>query len=180
MARAIVLVVLVISLTSCAAQVMGDDWQAARANAERARAAAEWARTHQVEAETAAAAREAATREQARTISIVVALVIGLGVLAGSGASMVMWAWMRARLVFADKDGLYPVVVGSMPATNLNEPGAQSLRIAPTRQHYQVLPPEETEILPAIPAPIELDARQLQHIERLLLPAPEGVDHDDA
>ncbi len=169
-------------------ELMGADWQAAQADGEAARAAAEWARTHQVEAEAAAAAREAAAREQVRTLAIAAMLLVGVGTAAGLGTSMVWWSVMRARLVFADKFGLYPVVVGSMPATNLNEPGAQTTnlnepgaqtaRIAPGRQPYQVLPPDDAELLPAIPAPIQLDARQLQHLERLMLPAPEGIEHD--
>jgi hypothetical protein len=172
------LTVLITTLTGCVGELMGADWQAAQADGEAARAAAEWARTHQVEAEAAAAAREAAAREQVRTLAIAAMLLVGVGTAAGLGTSMVWWSVMRARLVFADKFGLYPVVVGSMPATNLNEPGAQTARIAPGRQPYQVLPPDDAELLPAIPAPIQLDARQLQHLERLMLPAPEGIEHD--
>lgn len=178
MVKIVVVCVLITVLTGCAGQIMGDQWQAARADSEAARAAAEWARTQQIQAETAAAAREAATREQARTITIILASVVGVGVLAGLGATLVAWSWMRARLVFADKEGLYPVVIGAAAATSLNEPGAQHARIAPGRAPYQVLPPEEPEFLPAIPAPLELDARQLQHLERLLLPAPESIEHD--
>lgn len=172
MTKIVMVCVLITVLTGCAGQVMGDEWRAARADGERARAAAEWARTQQIQAETAAAAREASTRAQARTITIILASVVGVGVLAGLGATLVAWSWMRARLIFADKTGLYPVVAGQVAATSLNEPGAQTVRIAPGRAPYQVLPPEEPDLLPAIPAPFELDARQLQHIERLLLPEP--------
>ncbi len=143
------LTVLITTLTGCAGQVMGDDWQTAHADGEAARAAAEWARTHQAQAEAAAASREAAAREQVRTLAIAAMLIVGVGVSAGLGASLVWWSVMRARLVFADKTGLYPVIVGSMPATNLNEPGAQTARIAPGRQPYQVLPPDDAELLPA-------------------------------
>lgn len=172
------LAVLIIVLTGCAGQVMGEDWQAARANAEAARAAAEWARAHQVEAETAAAAREATIREQARTAATVGLLFVGVVTAAGLGSALVWWSIMRARLVFADKAGLYPVIVGSMPATNLNEPGAQTARIAPGRNPYQILPPADPDPLAIIPEPVIIDARQLQHLERLLLEAPAGVDHE--
>lgn len=178
MRQMLVLAVLISVLTGCAGQVMGDDWQAALADAEAARAAAEWARTHQVEAEAAAAAREAATREQVRTLAIAVMLLVGAGTAAGLGASLVWWSIMRARLVFADKTGLYPVIVGSMPATNLNEPGAQTARIAPGRNPYQILPPADPDPLATIPEPVIIDARQLQHLERLLLEAPAGAEHE--
>lgn len=188
MRRVILLSLLVISLTGCVGEVMGAEWQAAEAEAQRARAAAEWARTTQAQAqaqvavaEAAAATAQAPARAQATTIAIVATLLVGVGILAGLGASFVAWSWMRARLIFADKTGLYPVVVGQVPATSLNEPGAQHVRIAPGRANYQVLPPEEIDAVPLIPAPLELDARQLQHIERLLLPEPVGsLDHDDA
>lgn len=172
------LLVLALLLTGCAADLMGEDWQAARASQEQARAAAEWARTAQVQAEAAAAIQQAPARAQAETIAFVVLLVVGVGVLAGLGAAFGAWAWMRARLIFADKFGLYPVVAGNVQATNLNEPGAQHARIAPGRPPYQVLPPEDREEIPVIPAPIQLDARQLQHLERLMLPAPEGAEYD--
>ena len=167
-------VVLIASTAGCAA-VYGDDWTAARASGEQARAAAEWAHTSQVQAESAAAAREAPTRAAAQTAGIVALLLVGVLTAAGLGAALVVWSWRRAHLVFADKSGLYPVVVGSVAATNLNEPGAQHARIAPGRVPYQVLPAPEA--VPAVPAPIVLDARQLEHIERLLLPAG-SVDHD--
>lgn len=176
MAKIVIVLLLITTLTGCAGELMGADWQNAQTDTERAKAAAEWARTQQAQAEAAAAAREAATREQARTITIIALFAVGVAVAAGCGAAMVWWSIMRARLVFAGKDGLYPVVVGSMPATNLNEPGAQHARIAPGRQPYQVLPAEDIDAVPLIPAPLELDARQLQHIERLLL--PEGIEHD--
>ena len=177
MTRIVLALALVLLLTSCAADVMGEDWQAARASQEQARAAAEWARTAQTQAEAQAAIVQAPARAQAETIAFVVLLLVGVGVLAGCGAALVWWSIMRARLVFADKFGLYPVVVGNLPATNLNEPGAQHARIAPHRTPMQVLPPVEVDAIPVIPAPVELDARQLQHIERLLLPA--GSDGDD-
>lgn len=173
----VLLLVLSLLLASCAADMMGEDWQAAQASQEQARAAAEWAHTAQTQAEAAEAIRQAPARAQAETIAFVLLLVVGVGVLAGCGAALVWWSFMRARLVFADKFGLYPVVAGNMPATNLNEPGAQHARIAPHRTPMQVLPPVEVEAIPVIPAPVELDARQLQHIERLLLPA--GSDADD-
>lgn len=176
---------LIICFTGCAGEMMGEEWQAARADAERAKAAAEWARTTEAQAqaqvaiaEAAAATVQAPARAQATTIAIVAALLVGVGVLAGLGASFVAWSWMRARLIFADKSGLYPVVVGQVPATSLNEPGAQHARIAPGRSPYQVMPPEEIDAVPLIPAPLELDARQLQHIERLLLPEPGSIEHD--
>lgn len=177
--RLILLVLLLALLNGCAADLMGDDWQAAKADGEAARAAAEWARTHQVQAETAAAAREAPVRERARTISIIALFVVGVLTLAGLGMALVAWSWMRARLVFADKAGLYPVVIGTARATNLNEPGAQHARIAPHRTPIQVLPPAEVDAIPAIPEPIEIDGRRLQHIEHLLLqPPPGSVDYD--
>jgi len=179
MAKMIVIVLLLITtLTGCAGVVMGDEWQAAHADGEAARAAAEWARTQQAQAEAAAATREAATREQARTITIILASVIGLGVLAGMGAAFVHWSFMRSRLVFADKAGLYPVVVGTMPATNLNEPGAQHARIAPGRAPYQVLPAPEIDPVELLPEPIVIDAKRMEHIERLLLTAPAGSTQD--
>jgi hypothetical protein len=114
-----------------------------------------------------------------RTLAIVAMLLVGVGTSAGLGASLVWWSFVRARLVFADKTGLYPVVVGSMPATNLNEPGAQIARIAPGRNPYQILPPADPDPLAIIPEPVIIDARQLQHLERLLLEAPAaGVDHE--
>lgn len=170
---AVALLVLVASCTPIDVQGIYD----AKADGERARAAAEWARTAQVQAETAAAAAQAPARAQAQTLATIAALVIGLGVLAGLGMAFVAWAWMRARLVFADRAGLYPVIVGQVPATCLNEPGAQHARIAPNRTPMQLLPPVEVDAIPVIPAPVELDVRQLQHIERLLLPA--GSDGDD-
>lgn len=173
MLGAIALLVLVTSCTPIDVQGIYD----AKADTERARAAAEWARTYQVQAETAAAAAQAPMRAEAQTLATIVALVIGLGVLAGLGMAFVGWAWMRARLVFADKSGLYPAVVGQVSATCLNEPGAQHARIAPHRTPMQVLPPVEVDAIPVIPAPVELDARQLRHIERLLLPG--GSDDDD-
>lgn len=176
MAKIVIVLVLMTTLTGCAGELMGADWQAAHADGEAARAAAEWARTQQAQAEAAAATREAATREQARTITIILASVIGLGVLAGMGAAFVHWSFMRSRLVFADKAGLYPVVVGTMPATNLNEPGAQHARIAPGRAPYQVLPPPEIDPVELVPDPVVIDARQLQHIERLMLAAPAGSE----
>lgn len=173
MLGAIALLVLVTSCTPIDVQGIYD----AKADTERARAAAEWARTYQVQAETAAAAAQAPMRAEAQTLATIAALVIGLGVLAGLGMAFVGWAWMRARLVFADKSGLYPAVVGQVSATCLNEPGAQHARIAPHRTPMQVLPPVEVDAIPVIPAPVELNARQLRHIERLLLPA--GSDDDD-
>lgn len=175
--RIVIGLALLFALTGCAGDLMGEDWQAARASQEQARAAAEWARTAQAQAEAAAAIQQAPARAQAETIAVVLLLLVGVGVLAGCGAALVWWSIMRARLVFADKFGLYPVVVGNLPATNLNEPGAQHARIAPGRAPYQVLPPVEEDAIPVIPVPAELDTRQLQHIERLLLPA--GSDADD-
>lgn len=174
----ILLSLLVISLTGCAADLMGDEWQAAKADAEQARAAAQWAYTHQVEAETAAEASQAQKRAEARTASMVATWVILTLTLAGLGSALCAWAWMRARLVFADKFGLYPVVAGQMTATNLNEPGAQHVRIAPGRTPYQVLPAPENDPIELIPEPVVIDARSLQHIERLLLTAPAGSDYD--
>lgn len=178
MGKIVMVCVLITVLTGCAGQLMGDQWQAARADGEAARAAAEWARTQQIQAETAAAAREASTREQARTITIILASVVGVGVLAGLGASLVAWSWMRARLVFADKEGLYPVVIGAAAATNLNEPGAQHARIAPGRAPVQVLPAPEIDPIELIPEPVIIDGRRLEHIERLLLAAPAGSNYD--
>lgn len=172
MRNAILLVVLLALLTGCAADLMGQDWQAAKADGEAARAAAEWARTQQVQAEVAAAAREAPARERARTLTLIALSVVGVLTLAGLGSALVAWSWMRARLVYADKTGLYPVVIGAAPATNLNEPGAQHARIAPHRTPIQVLPPADADAIPAIPEPIEIDARRMQHIERLLLQPP--------
>lgn len=168
-------VVLIASTAGCAA-VYGDDWTAARASGEQARAAAEWAHTSQVQAESAAAAREAPTRAAAQTAGIVALLLVGVLTAAGLGAALVVWSWRRAHLVFADKSGLYPLVMGSALITSGNEAGAQHARIT-GRPIVRVLPPAEAEAVPAIPAPIVLDARQLEHIERLLLPAG-SVDHD--
>lgn len=176
---AILLVVLLVLLNGCAAGLMGEDWQAAKADGEAARAAAEWARTQQVQAETVAAASEAPLRERARTVSIIALWVVGVLTLAGLGSALVLWSWMRTRLVFADKTGLYPVVIGVTAATNLNEPGAQHARIAPHRTPIQVLPPSDADAIPAIPEPIEIDGRRLQHIEHLLLQPPPGSVDDD-
>jgi hypothetical protein len=170
------LVVLVLLLSGCAGAMMGDDWQAAQASGEQARAGAEWAHTAQVQAESAAAVREAPTRAAAQTAGIVALLVVGVGVAAGCGAALVLWSWRRASLVFADKSGLYPLVAGRATLTSGNEDGAQHARIT-GRPMVRVLPPAEVEAVPAIPAPIILDAKQLQHIERLLLPAG-SVDYD--
>lgn len=170
------LLLLALSITGCGADVQG--WIDAKTSNEEARAAAEWARTEQTQAESDAAVREAPARAQAKTVALVGAVVVGVLTLAGLGAAAVAWAWRRAQLVYTDKAGLYPVVIGASPVTNLNEPGAQQARIAPHRSPYQVLPPEEADAIPVIPAPIALDARQLQHIERLLLPAPGSTQHD--
>lgn len=175
MRRLMLLLVLVLLLSGCAGAMMGDEWQAAKADSEHARAAAEWAHTSQLQAESAAAAREAPTRAAAKTAGIVALLVVGVLTAAGLGAALVMWSWRRASLVFADKSGLYPVVMGSAVITSGNEDGAQHARIT-GRPMARVLPPADVELVPAIPAPIVLDARQLEHIERLLLPA--GVDYD--
>jgi hypothetical protein len=148
----------------------------AKADGEQARAAAEWAHTAQVQAESAAAAREAPTRAAAQTAGIVALLVVGVLTAAGLGAAFVAWSWRRARLVFADKSGLYPLVAGRATLTSGNEDGAQHARIT-GRPMARVLPPADVELVPAIPAPIVLDAKQLQHIERLLLPAG-SVDYD--
>jgi hypothetical protein len=150
----------------------------AKADTARAQAAAEWARTAQAQAEAAEAIRQAPARAQAETIAFGLLLLVGVGVSAGCGAALVVWSIMRARLVFADKFGLYPVIVGTAPATNLNEPGAQHARIAPGRAPYQILPPEP-DAIPVIPQVIELDTQRLQHIERLLLEPPAGVDYDN-
>lgn len=166
-AAAVLLLVLTTGCTPVDVQAIYD----AKADNEQARAAAEWARTAQTQAETAAAAAQAPAREQARTLATVAALAIGLCALAGVGAGAVVWTWRRAQLVYTDKFGLYPVVIGTAPATNLNEPGAQHARIAPHRTPVQVLPPPEVDAIPVIPQPLELDARRLQHIERLLLEA---------
>lgn len=173
-------VVLMMVLTSGCAPVDVQAIYDAKADNERARAAAEWARTAQTQAETAAAAAQAPAREEARTLATVAALVIGLATLAGLGVASVTWAWRRARLVYTDKHGLYPVIIGATPATNLNEPGAQFARIAPHRTPVQVLPPPEVDAIPVIPPVLELDARRLQHIERLLLEPPAGVQDDYA
>lgn len=170
----LVLAILITACTPVDVQAIYD----AKADNERARAAAEWARTSQVQAEAAAEASQAQSRAQAKTASMVATWVILVITLAGLGGALIAWAWMRARLIFADKTGLYPVVAGQVAATSLNEPGAQLARIAPQRSPYQVLPPEEVDVIPAIPAPIELDVRQLQHIERLLLPPPGSAQHD--
>lgn len=172
-------VVLVVLTTGCAPVDVQGIYDA-KADNERARAAAEWARTAQTQAEASAAAAQAPARAQAKTAALLAVWVVGVLTLAGLGASAVVWAWRRARLVYADKFGLYPVIVGAMPATNLNEPGAQHARIAPHRTPYQVLPPAEVDAIPVIPQPIEIDARRLQHIERLLLEPPAGVQDDYA
>lgn len=172
------LVALLILTTGCAPVDVQGIYDA-KADTERAHAAAEWARTAQTQAEAAEAIRQAPARAQAETIALVGLLLVGVVVSAGCGAALVVWSIMRARLVFADKHGLYPVIVGTAPATNLNEPGAQHARIAPGRAPYQILPPPESDTIPVIPQVIELDARRLQHIERLLLEPPVGVDYDD-
>lgn len=175
LAAVVVLLILTTGCTPVDVQGIYD----AKADTERARAAAEWARTAQTQAEAAEAIRQAPARAQAETIALVGLLLVGVVVAAGCGAALVVWSIMRARLVFADKHGLYPVIVGTAPATNLNEPGAQHARIAPGRAPYQILPPE-SDAVPVIPQVIELDARRLHHIERLLLEPPAGVDYDDS
>lgn len=171
-------VVLLLVLTTGCTPVDVQPWVDAKTDSAQAQAAAEWARTAQTQAETAAAAAQAPAREQARTLATVAGWVIGLGTLAGVGAALVVWAWRRARLVYTDKYGLYPVVIGATVATNLNEPGAQFARIAPHRTPVQVLPPPEVDAVPVIPQVIELDAPRLQHIERLLLEPAAGVQDD--
>lgn len=169
--------VLLLVLTTGCTPVDAQPWVDAKTDSAQAQAAAEWARTAQTQAESAAAAAQAQGRAQAQTAALLAVWVVGVFTLAGLGAASVMWAWRRARLVYADKYGLYPVIVGTTPATNLNEPGAQHARIAPHRTPMQVLPPE-VDAIPVIPQPLELDARRLQHIERLLLEPPAGVQDD--
>lgn len=171
----VVVVVLLVMTAGCAPIDLQGIYDA-KADSEQARAAAEWAHTAQVQAESAAAVREAPTRAAAQTAGIVALLVVGVGVAAGCGAALVLWSWRRASLVFADKSGLYPLVAGRATLTSGNEDGAQHARIT-GRPMVRVLPPAEVEQVPAIPAPIILDAKQLQHIERLLLPAG-GGDYD--
>lgn len=183
--RIVMLVFVVVILSGCAGDMMGDEWQAANAEQKRAQAAAEWARTHQVEAEARAVAAEAAARAdeavvraQAQTAAIVGSIVVGVLTLAGLGGALVYWAWRRAHLVYTDKAGLYPVVIGASPVTNLNEPGAQHARIAPGRAPVQVLPAPENDPIELIPEPVIIDGRRLEHIERLLLAAPAGSNYD--
>lgn len=170
-------VVLIVTTTGCAPVDVQGIYDA-KADTERAHAAAEWARTARAQAEAAEAIRQAPARAQAETIAVVLLLAVGVAVAAGCGSALVWWSIMRARLVFADREGLYPVIVGTVSATNLNEPGAQHARIAPGRAPVQVLPPPELDTIPVIPQVIELDARRLQHIERLLLEPAAGVDDD--
>lgn len=170
-------VVLLVLTTGCAPVDVQGIYDA-KADNERARAAAEWARTAQTQAETAAAASQAPARAQAKTAALVGLWLVGVLTLAGLGAAAVAWAWQRTHLVYTDKAGLYPAIIGTAPATNLNEPGAQHARIAPHRAPIQVLPPPEVDAVPVIPQPLELDARRLQHIERLLLEPPAGVQDD--
>lgn len=175
----VVVIVLTILTTGCV-PVEARAWINAKTSNEEARAAAEWARTAQVQAETAAAAVEAPVREQARTVAAVATLAVGVLTLAGLGSALVTWAWMRARLVFTDKAGLYPAVIGTARATNLNESGAQHARIVPHRAPVHVLPPPESNPMLVIPQPIEIDAQRLAHIERLLLEAPTSTSSAEA
>lgn len=157
-------------------------WVDAKVSNEQARAAAEWARAAQVQAEAAAESQAAPARAQARTAATTALWAVLVLTVAGLGAALVTWAWVRARQIFTDEAGLYPAIVGNTPTVTLNEPGAQHARIAPGRTPVQVLPPAQpVDAIPVIPQPIEIvDAQRLAHIERLLLDAPAGsVNHDD-
>lgn len=141
--------------------------ESARAEQERARAAEAWARAQAIQAE--APGRAAA----------VTAWLIGVGavvLLIGAGAGLV--AIWRASLIYPDEKGLYPMAPAALKIANLNEPGAQSLSIAP-RAAMQILPAPMAP-RPEIPEPIVIEAGRLRHVERLLLAGrPGGNDDDD-
>lgn len=137
----------------------------ARAQAEIARTEQEKARAAEAWARTAAVSAQQPQRQAALTTWLIAAGVILLLVLLGFCA-VVIW---RAALIYPDERGLYPIIPAAIPARSVNEPGAQSLAIAP-RAAVQILPPAiTTPPPPEIPEPVILEGKRLAHIERLLL-----------
>lgn len=154
----------------------------ARASQAQAQADQERARAAEAAARAAAVAQEEPVRQAVLTKSLVGVIFVGLLILAGLGA-VAVW---RASLVYPNEQGLYPMVPRVLPVTTLNEPGAQSLSIAP-RAAIQLLPPPPAPSaqLPALPEPVVISGDRLAHVERMLLEAARGAgqvngaDHDN-
>ena len=152
----------------------------ARASQAQAQADQERARAAEAAARAAAVAAEEPARQAILTKSLVGVIFVGLLILAGLGVAAV---W-RASLVYPDERGLYPMAPRAIPVVTLNEPGAQSLAIAP-RAAMQLLPPASPAAqLPALPEPVVISGDRLAHVERMLLEAAHGgrvngADHDN-
>lgn len=152
----------------------------ARASQAQAQADQERARADEAAARAAAAAHEEPARQAILTNSLAGVVFVALLILAGLGA-VAIW---RASLIYPNEQGLYPIVPRALPVVTLNEPGAQSLAIAP-RAAVQLLPPAPAAKLPALPEPVIISGDRLAHVERLLLNAahspdhPAGAAHDD-
>lgn len=152
----------------------------ARAAQAQAQADQERARAAEAAARAAAVAHEEPVRQAILTNSLVGVIFVALLTLAGLGL-VTIW---RASLVYPNDQGLYPIVPRALPVTSLNEPGAQSLAIAP-RAAIQLLPPAaSTAQLPVLPEPVVISGDRLARVERMLLDAArgagqtDGADHD--
>lgn len=143
----------------------------ARASQAQAQADQARARAAEAAARAAAVAHEEPVRQAVLTNSLVGVIFVGLLILAGLGA-VAIW---RASLIYPDERGLYPIVPRIMPVMTVNEPGAQSLAIAP-RAAIQLLPPPTAATqLPALPDPVVIEGNQLARVERMLLEAARGA-----
>lgn len=106
-------------------------YQQAIASREQARAAAEWARTQELQAAAAASAALAPQRAMIAMVSLAIGAAISLLFFAGVGLAIVLRLFYMARLVHPDsKTRLYPVPFVKGEYRVLNEPGSQTLAAA--------------------------------------------------